>query len=131
MGEVLRGDRIQISDYELVVGKDETCRHLCDRKVNRGAVERAKELVRGGYVVEWWVPFAWRSVWLWQRAGSGNKPLTDKPHRIVDNLPGATSFVTVDKTKKYYAAGFKLGFYENDVSPTLPLAVFIPQLTGM
>jgi transmembrane 9 superfamily protein 2/4 len=28
---------------------------------------------------------------------------------IVDNLPGATSFVTVDKTRKYYAAGFKLG----------------------
>ncbi|KND87919.1 Transmembrane 9 superfamily member 7 [Tolypocladium ophioglossoides CBS 100239] len=31
---------------------------------------------------------------------------------IVDNLPGATSFVTSDKTKKYYAAGFKLGHTE-------------------
>lgn len=50
----------------------------------------------------------------------GDKPLADKPPRIVDNLPGATSFVTVDKTKKYYAAGFKLGYYENDVSLTLP-----------
>lgn len=49
-----------------------------------------------------------------------NGLLADEPHRIVDNLPGATSFVTVDKSKKYYAAGFKLGFYESDVSPTLP-----------
>ncbi|KAH0606683.1 uncharacterized protein H6S33_003517 [Morchella sextelata] len=86
LGEVLRGDRIQISDYELTVGQDEVCKHLCDRETDRAGVEKAKELVRGGYVVEW----------------------------IVDNLPGATSFVTVDKTKKYYAAGFKLGFYEND-----------------
>lgn len=52
---MLRGDRIQISDYELVMGQDEVCKHLCDREVNRGAVERAKELVRGGYVIEWWV----------------------------------------------------------------------------
>jgi transmembrane 9 superfamily protein 2/4 len=44
--------------------------------------------------------------------------------RIVDNLPGATSFVTVDKSKKYYAAGFKLGYVEENVSvhryPTTP-----------
>lgn len=51
--------------------------------------------------------------------------LADEPRRIVDNLPGATSFVTADKSKKYYAAGFKLGFYENDVSPT-PLATSVP-----
>lgn len=119
LGEVLRGDRIQISDYELVVGKDEVCKHLCDREVNRGAVERAKELVRGGYVVEWWVFFIFST-------NLGNELLADKPHRIVDNLPGATSFVTADKSKKYYAAGFKLGFYESDVSSTLPLATSVP-----
>lgn len=35
--------------------------------------------------------------------------------RIVDNLPGATAFVTMDKSKKYYAAGFKLGVFQNNV----------------
>lgn len=34
---------------------------------------------------------------------------------IVDNLPGATSFVTVDKSRKYYAAGFKIGY--KDIIP--------------
>ena len=53
LGEVLRGDRIQISDYELRMGKDETCRHRCDRKVNRAGVEKARQLIKDGYVVEW------------------------------------------------------------------------------
>jgi transmembrane 9 superfamily protein 2/4 len=51
-------------------------------------LKRARELVRDGYVAEW----------------------------IVDNLPGATSFVTVDKSRKYYAAGFKMGY--KDFAPS-------------
>ncbi|RFU23816.1 hypothetical protein B7463_g12522, partial [Scytalidium lignicola] len=82
LGEVLRGDRIMASDIELVMGEDQECHFLCSRTVTRKDLKRARELVRDGYVAEW----------------------------IVDNLPGATSFVTVDKTRKYYAAGFKMGY---------------------
>ena len=46
LGEVLRGDRISISDYELVMGKDEVCKHLCDVEVDQAGVDRAKKLVR-------------------------------------------------------------------------------------
>lgn len=53
LGEVLRGDRIQISDYELRMGKDDTCRHRCDRKVDRAGIEKARQLIKDGYVVEW------------------------------------------------------------------------------
>ncbi|KAJ8110383.1 hypothetical protein OPT61_g6768 [Boeremia exigua] len=81
LGEVLRGDRIVVSDYELVMGVDEEARYLCSQTIGLEGIHRAKELVRDGYVAEW----------------------------IVDNLPGATSFQTVDKSRKYYAAGFKLG----------------------
>ena len=59
-------------------------------------LRRAKEVVKSGYVAEW----------------------------IVDNLPGATSFVTVDKSRKYYASGFKMGYEEMDFAtgqtPVLP-----------
>ncbi|KAH7355420.1 hypothetical protein BKA65DRAFT_239474 [Rhexocercosporidium sp. MPI-PUGE-AT-0058] len=82
LGEVLRGDRIAQSDIELVMGKDQECNFLCSKTVTRKDLKRARELVKDGYVAEW----------------------------IVDNLPGATSFVTVDKSKKYYAAGFKMGY---------------------
>ncbi|PHH64603.1 hypothetical protein CDD81_4214 [Ophiocordyceps australis] len=84
LGEVLRGDRITVSDMELVMGQDKRCELLCTRELSGDEVARARELIEEGYAVEW----------------------------VVDNLPGATSFVTSDKTKKYYAAGFKLGYSE-------------------
>ncbi|KAI1850065.1 hypothetical protein JX266_004444 [Neoarthrinium moseri] len=92
LGEVLRGDRIITSDIDLTVGRDSECNFLCNQEISRKDLTRAKELVRDGYVVEW----------------------------IVDNLPGATSFVTVDKTRKYYAAGFKLGFTDYSSSSDRP-----------
>ncbi|KAF2721399.1 hypothetical protein K431DRAFT_224521 [Polychaeton citri CBS 116435] len=84
IGEVLRGDRIVVSDYELEMGKDEEVRYLGAQQVDRAGLRRAIEVVRKGYVAEW----------------------------IVDNLPGATSFMTVDKSRKYYAAGFRMGYEE-------------------
>ncbi|KAG5981260.1 hypothetical protein E4U55_003133 [Claviceps digitariae] len=88
LGEILRGDRIMISDIELAMNKDKACNFLCSKEMSRKDLRRTMQLVQEGYVAEW----------------------------IVDNLPGATSFVTVDGTKKYYAAGFKLGYTE--VSPS-------------
>ncbi|KAF9692135.1 hypothetical protein EKO04_010096 [Ascochyta lentis] len=81
LGEVLRGDRIVVSDYELVMGNDEEARYLCSQTIDLESIRRAKELIRDGYIAEW----------------------------IVDNLPGASSFQTTDKSRKYYAAGFKIG----------------------
>jgi transmembrane 9 superfamily protein 2/4 len=63
------------------MGFDEEARYLCSQTVDLDGLRRAKELIREGYVAEW----------------------------IVDNLPGATSFQTTDKSRKYYAAGFKIG----------------------
>ena len=84
LGEVLRGDRIIASDYDLVMLNDQDCHFLCAQTIDRDAVKRARKLIEDGYVAEW----------------------------IVDNLPGATSFVTVDRSQKYYAAGFKIGSKE-------------------
>lgn len=66
------------------MGEDVECSFLCSQTIDRSNVRWAKQLIEEGYVVEW----------------------------IVDNLPGATSFVTVDRSNKYYAAGFKLGSKE-------------------
>ena len=92
LGEVLRGDRITQSDIELVMGQDKECNVLCTRTVGHADLKRAKQMVKEGYVAEW----------------------------IVDNLPGATSFVTVDKIRKYYAAGFKVGYRDVSLSGGMP-----------
>lgn len=75
------------SDFELIMGKDVECQPLCTREVSRSDVKWARQLIKENYVIEW----------------------------IADNLPGATSFVTVDRSRKYYATGFKLGY--RDISP--------------
>lgn len=92
LGEVLRGDRIMVSDYELEMSKDEEVRYLCSKKVDQAGLKSAIEVVKNGYVAEW----------------------------ILDNLPGATSFVTVDKSRKYYAAGFRMGYEEGSVTTGKP-----------
>ncbi|GAB7353167.1 hypothetical protein MBLNU459_g3698t1 [Dothideomycetes sp. NU459] len=84
LGEVLRGDRIIVSDYELEMGKDEEVRYLCSHKVDRAGIRRAQEIIKNNYAAEW----------------------------IVDNLPGATRFVSADRLRKYYATGFKMGYEE-------------------
>ncbi|WPH04978.1 Hypothetical protein R9X50_00787600 [Acrodontium crateriforme] len=92
LGEVLRGDRIMVSGYELAMGKDEEARYLCSQTIDRAALRNAIKIVKNGYVAEW----------------------------IVDNLPGATSFVSVDKERKYYAAGFKMGYEDVSLDTGLP-----------
>jgi len=81
-----------VSDYELEMGTDDEVHYLCSQKVDRAGLKKAQDIVKDGYVAEW----------------------------IVDNLPGATSFVTVDKSRKYYAAGFKMGYEEASLTTGQP-----------
>ncbi|KAH3682386.1 hypothetical protein WICPIJ_006650 [Wickerhamomyces pijperi] len=84
LNEVIRGDRIWESDYVLKFNEDAPCHRLCDRKTSPEGLKRADELIRNGYVVEW----------------------------LLDDLPGATTFISSTDKKKYYAAGFPLGFVD-------------------
>ena len=70
-----------MSDYELVMGIDEEARYLCSQTIDLDGIRRTRELIRDGYIAEW----------------------------IVDNLPGASSFQATDKSRKYYAPGFRIG----------------------
>lgn len=86
LGEVLRGDRIWGSDYEIRQGVENQCAVLCETKVDTASLQRAHELIKSNYQIEW----------------------------IVDNLPGATAFISLDKTKRYYASGFPLGAVDGE-----------------
>lgn len=86
-----------MSDYELSMLKDDEIRYLCTKTIDWDAMSRAQQIISGGYVAEW----------------------------IVDNLPSATSFVTVDRSRKYYAAGFKLGYMSEASEPAGPPQYFL------
>lgn len=88
LGEVLKGDRLWESNYQLRFGEDIPCARLCDMSATPKAISWADSLIRKGYVVHW----------------------------VLDGLPGATTFQSSNSRSKYYAAGFPLGFVQNDVS---------------
>ncbi|EGV60618.1 hypothetical protein PSN45_001613 [Yamadazyma tenuis] len=88
LGEILRGDRLWESDFKLAFGKDISCARLCDFLAKVPQITFADRLIKQGYVVHW----------------------------SIDGLPGATTFVSNNKNSKYYAAGFPLGFFEDDIS---------------
>ncbi|KAI5282755.1 hypothetical protein KEM54_002617, partial [Ascosphaera aggregata] len=91
LGEVLRGDRIKVSDFHIAMGQDIHCAPLCTHEINRKTLRRTRQFISDGYMAE----------------------------MILDNLPGATAFVTIDRKKKYYSAGFKLGYEDpTEVDPS-------------
>jgi transmembrane 9 superfamily protein 2/4 len=67
LGEILSGDRIETSDYQLRFGKEERCKVLCQRAYTNGEAHLLKKAVTQNYRVNW----------------------------IVDNLPAATAFKTM------------------------------------
>lgn len=88
LGQIMSGDRIWESDYILEFGVDQPCARLCDLIAKETGLKKANDLIKQGYVVHW----------------------------LLDGLPGATTFVSTNKNNKYYAAGFPLGFVEDDLA---------------
>ncbi|KAJ2617394.1 hypothetical protein H4S08_000362 [Coemansia sp. RSA 1365] len=85
IGEVLRGDRIASSDYQLIMGQNVSCQVLCTKQLTPEANKEAGHFVEQDYLVEW----------------------------IVDKLPGATVYQRPGSSAaKRYDPGFRLGDYD-------------------
>lgn len=90
LGEILAGDIIENSAYELFMKKDETCKLLCKKVYTDADLEHFATKVKEEYSVNW----------------------------IVDNMPAATTFVLTTEDEKeetkeselIYQKGFSLGF---------------------
>ncbi|CDO95039.1 unnamed protein product [Kluyveromyces dobzhanskii CBS 2104] len=91
LGDILHGNKKWESDYQLTFGRDEDCVRLCDRKTQPEGKRQASELIKQGYVVQWF---------------------TD------DDLPGATTYLSTRDKKKYYSAGFPLGHHDPETDET-------------
>ncbi|KAL1515628.1 hypothetical protein AB1Y20_002246 [Prymnesium parvum] len=85
LGEVLRGDRIMNSNYELKMGVEETCKILCRKELTNTEVKEFTTRIEEDYRVHW----------------------------VMDNLPSATKYVDETNPNKpitIYDLGFPLGF---------------------
>jgi len=92
LGEILRGDRIESSDYKIFAGVDDSCRVLCEKSYTADQVKQFSEKVNYEYRVHW----------------------------IIDNLPAAVPKMIQEangETTVIYDTGFPLGFKGSDEIP--------------
>ena len=89
LGEILTGDMIENSPFELFMKRDETCKLLCKQTYTDEELEQFKTKVREEYNVNW----------------------------IIDNMPVATTYILVSdentenqKEELIFQKGFSLGF---------------------
>ncbi|CAI8043356.1 Transmembrane 9 superfamily member 4 [Geodia barretti] len=82
LGEVLRGDRIVNTPYQLSVLKDQYCMILCETELNHKQVKAFSQRIDEDYTL----------------------------HMLADNLPAATVFKNLKSGELQYEDGFKLGF---------------------
>lgn len=89
LGEILRGDRIENSLYNISMNVNEDCKVLCKRTYSESEVNRFSSMVSQEYKVHW----------------------------IVDNLPAATTRILQSangETTVLYDTGFPLGTIGSD-----------------
>jgi len=87
LGEILAGDDIENSPYELLMLQNETCKVLCQKTLEEKDKELFRRRINRAYFVNW----------------------------IVDNLPAATKYVRQDGdiTEFIYMNGFPVGLLQN------------------
>eukprot|EP01096_Ripella_sp_DP13-Kostka_P010328 TRINITY_DN4044_c0_g1_i1.p1 TRINITY_DN4044_c0_g1~~TRINITY_DN4044_c0_g1_i1.p1 ORF type:complete len:653 (-),score=306.02 TRINITY_DN4044_c0_g1_i1:177-2075(-) len=91
LGEILMGDKIESSPYQILAGVSEVCKVLCKLDYTSKDLAAFEERVRQEYRVNW----------------------------ILDNLPAAVKKTLIDVNgmrSTIYELGFPLGVVENDVA---------------
>jgi transmembrane 9 superfamily protein 2/4 len=89
LGEVMSGDRIENSPYEISLKLTETCKILCRKKYERKQLKKFAHRIDEDYRINW----------------------------VVDNLPAATKYFQQNEHGEYveqYDKGFPLGFVGTD-----------------
>lgn len=84
LGQIIKGDRIENSPYEIAAGVNEECKKLCTMEYDQKAIQSFDKRVRQEYKIQW----------------------------IIDNLPAATVVTLIDskgESTTLYDTGFYLG----------------------
>ncbi|KAH8656091.1 hypothetical protein BGZ60DRAFT_435201 [Tricladium varicosporioides] len=81
LGSILFGDRIRTSPFELLMGKNETCKELCDVKFDQSSAHFVNRRIAQGFALNW----------------------------LIDGLPAGQLVVDEVTGTKFYSQGFALG----------------------
>jgi len=89
LGEVLRGDRITNTPYDLKMGQNVSCRVLCQSEFKPDQLRKIIKFIKHEYRAHW----------------------------LIDNLPSATKLMVDDEVT--YLHGFPIGFTDDKSTPHL------------
>eukprot|EP00037_Helgoeca_nana_P032152 m.412464 g.412464 ORF g.412464 m.412464 type:complete len:630 (+) comp28855_c0_seq1:43-1932(+) len=91
LGEVLRGDRITNTPYDIKMGTNVTCQVLCKRDFEEKQVKRFRKFIKNDYRAHW----------------------------LIDNLPSATKLMVDDEAT--YLHGFPIGYEDESAASSTNL----------
>lgn len=86
LGEILEGDRIENSPYEIRMLEDMTCKVVCKQALTVEMRKQFQNMIKDEYLVNW----------------------------IVDNLPAATKYARAGKNEVTYINGFPVGVQKGE-----------------
>lgn len=87
LGEILRGDRIVNTAYDIKMDMNEKCKVMCqDIELNADQTKQIVKRIKDAYHV----------------------------HLLIDNLPCATKFHLLENNEEQYEHGYQLGYVNND-----------------
>jgi len=92
LGQVVLGERIAPSGYNITFKVESQCKTLCKKKYSSGDVDKMKKLdfLRNGIALNY------------------------QNHWILDNMPVASCYELADEEKKYCSTGFPIGCHVSD-----------------
>jgi transmembrane 9 superfamily protein 2/4 len=89
LGSILFGDRIQNSPFQLSLGKNETCKALCEATYEEGDAQFVNSMIYNGYDLNW----------------------------LIDGLPAAQLLKDPNTEQPFYSPGFALGEVVDEETP--------------
>jgi transmembrane 9 superfamily member 2/4 len=88
LGSILFGDRIMTSPFELKIGRNETCKQLCETSYDRASAHFVNKRILQGYALNW----------------------------LIDGLPAGQLTKDEITQSEFYSPGFQLGSVDLDTA---------------
>ncbi|KAK7957240.1 uncharacterized protein PG986_006462 [Apiospora aurea] len=90
LGSILFGDRIMTSSFELEMGRNQTCKSLCESEYDQESAHFVNKRIMQGYAINW----------------------------LVDGLPAGQKIIDEITSTTFYSPGFQLGQVDADSQPS-------------
>jgi len=120
IGQILVGDRIMNSDYQLHLGKDSVCNVLCEMKYSEDQLAVFAERIANEYTVNWVLDGLPAAVRMYEEGGSADKVHLERGFPLGFQAAPRTADPSIEAKKRSYIFNhiqFIIGYHQEHGSP--------------